>query len=223
MSIKENLEKIRKEIPDEVRLVAVSKTKPPEIIMEAYKEGQRVFGENKAQEMIAKQALLPADIKWHFIGHLQTNKVKQIVSFVDMIESVDRMKLLKEINKQAAKLDKKIKCLLQFHIAREETKFGLDLEEAAAILASDEYKNMKNIEIAGVMGMATFTEDEDTLLNEFRSLKSIFGQLKADYFAQAESFKEISMGMTGDYRLAIKEGSTNIRIGTAIFGPRNYH
>lgn len=223
MGIKENLDKIRKEIPDEVRLVAVSKTNPVEIILEAYQAGQRVFGENKAQEMIAKQAVLPADIKWHFIGHLQTNKVKQIVSFVDMIESVDRMKLLKEVNKQAAKLDKKIKCLLQFHIAREETKFGLDLEEAAEILDSDEYLRMQNIQIIGVMGMATFTEDKETLVNEFRSLKGIFRQLKNDYFAHEASFKEISMGMTGDYPLAIQEGSTNIRIGTAIFGPRNYH
>jgi pyridoxal phosphate enzyme (YggS family) len=223
MSIKENLDKIRKEIPQGIRLVAVSKTKPPEIIREAYQAGQRVFGENKAQEMIAKQAVLPDDVKWHFIGHLQTNKVKQIVAFVDMIESVDRMKLLKEINKEAAKLDRKIKCLLQFHIAQEETKFGLDLQEAFAILESNEYHNMQNVEIVGVMGMATFTDDEEILVREFRELSGIFRQLKAEFFSQAVSFQEISMGMTGDYPVAIREGSTNIRIGTAIFGPRNYH
>lgn len=223
MGIKENLGKIEKEIPQGVRLVAVSKTMSPEIIHEAYQVGHRIFGENKAQEMIGKHAVLPPDIKWHFIGHLQTNKVKQVVPFIEMIESVDSMKLLKEINKQAAKIPRRIKCLLQFHIASEETKFGLNIEEASAILSSEDYQKMEHIDIVGVMGMATFTDNKDLIRQEFRQLKQIFNQLKCNFFGQKESFAEISMGMTGDYPIAIEEGSTNIRIGTAIFGVRNYH
>lgn len=222
MSIIENLKNISREIPAGVRLVAVSKTQSAGIVQEAYDAGQRVFGENKAQELLAKQPLLPDDIQWHFIGHLQTNKVKQIVPFVEMIESVDRMKLLKEINKQALKLNRKVNCLLQFHIASEETKFGLDIPEARQLLSSEEYKRMNNIEICGVMGMATFTDNEQLIRKEFVNLRSYFGQLKSEFFKDQESFKEISMGMTNDYLLAIEEGSTNIRIGTAIFGDRNY-
>lgn len=222
MSIIENLKNISREIPAGVRLVAVSKTTPPGIIQEAYDAGQQIFGENKAQELLAKQPVLPDDIKWHFIGHLQTNKVKQIVPFVEMIESVDRMKLLKEINKQALKINRKVNCLLQFHIASEETKFGLDIAEARQLLSSEEYRKMNNIGICGVMGMATFTDDEQVIRKEFVNLRSYFEQIKSEFFNDQESFKEISMGMTNDYLLAIEEGSTNIRIGTAIFGARNY-
>ena len=220
MSVSQNLKEVRKEIPDHVRLVAVSKTKPAEDILEAYNAGQKVFGENKAQDLIAKQPDLPADIEWHFIGHLQTNKVKYMAPFVAMIESVDSLKLLKEINKQARKHDRVIKCLLQFHIASEETKFGLDLDEAQELLESEEYRAMENIAICGVMGMATFTYDEDVLKKEFSTLREIFHTLKVKHFAGNESFKEISMGMSGDYKLAIEEGSTNVRVGTAIFGAR---
>lgn len=222
MGVFENLEKVRKEIPAGVRLVAVSKTKPEEAIMEAYHAGQRVFGENKAQDMIRKHARLPEDIEWHFIGHLQTNKVKSMVGFVSMIESVDSLKLLSEINKQAGKAGKKVRCLLQFHIASEDTKFGLDLEEAAQLLSSDEYQSMEHVMICGVMGMGTFTTDESILKAEFSKLRGIFNSLKSDYFHDRDSFREISMGMSGDYPLAIKEGSTIVRIGTALFGARNY-
>jgi PLP dependent protein len=221
MSVKENLEKIRTLIPDNVTLVAVSKTKPIETLMEAYNAGQRVFGENKAQELIAKQPELPADVKWHFIGHLQTNKVKFLVPFVEMIESVDSLKLLKEIEKQAKKVERKVNCLLQFHIAEESTKFGLDLKEARDILESDQFKKMQYIQICGVMGMATFTDDEALVQREFAHLKKIFDTLKSDYFSDHPQFKEISMGMSGDFLLAIAGGSTMVRIGSSIFGERN--
>jgi PLP dependent protein len=221
MSVKENLEKIRTLIPDNVTLVAVSKTKPIETLMEAYNAGQRVFGENKAQELIAKQPELPADVKWHFIGHLQTNKVKFLVPFVEMIESVDSLKLLKEIEKQAKKVERKVNCLLQFHIAEESTKFGLDLKEARDILESDQFKKMQYIQICGVMGMATFTDDEALVQREFAHLKKIFDMLKSDYFSDHPQFKEISMGMSGDFLLAIAGGSTMVRIGSSIFGERN--
>ena len=190
--------------------------------MEAYAAGHRSFGENKPQEMITKQPELPEDIEWHFIGHLQSNKVKYLAPFVAMIESVDSLKLLKEINKQATKNGRIINCLLQFHIATEETKFGLDLGEAAGILESDEYRGMQNIRICGVMGMATFTDNEEVLRKEFSVLRSIFHELKERYFRHDESFREISMGMSGDYMIAIEEGSTIVRVGTSIFGERNY-
>lgn len=201
--------------------MAVSKTKPPDIVKQAYDAGHRIFGENKAQEIIVKHEELPADIEWHFIGHLQTNKVRYLAPFVTMIESVDSLKLLKEINKHALKNKRIINCLLQFHIASEETKFGLDPEEAHALLESPEYEAMENIRICGVMGMATFTDDEDTLRKEFRQLKLYFDQLKSSFFKEADWFREISMGMSGDYQIAIEEGSTNVRVGTAIFGSRN--
>jgi PLP dependent protein len=220
MTIKDNLTRTLKDIPAGVKLVAVSKTMPPEVILEAWEAGQRTFGENKAQELINKQPLLPADIQWHFIGHLQTNKVKYIAPFVEMIESVDSLKLLREINKEAAKCGRVINCLLQFHIATEETKYGLDISEAESILKSDEYKALKNIQIAGVMGMATFTDNHDTVRNEFGELVRIFNHLRRKYFRENPGFKEISMGMSGDYLLAIEEGSTIVRIGTAIFGTR---
>ncbi len=221
MCVIERLEKIRKELPENVRLVAVSKTKPVEEIIKAYDAGQRVFGENKAQELIAKQPGLPPDIEWHFIGHLQRNKVKYLAPFVAMIESVDSLKLLKEINKEAAKAERVVPCLLQFHIASEETKFGLDPAEAGALLESEAYAAMKNVRICGVMGMATFTSREEIVRREFRQLKKYFEDIKAKYFADSDEFVEISMGMSGDYTIAVEEGSTNVRVGTAIFGARN--
>ncbi len=222
MSIALQINKLRKSIPENVRLVAVSKTHGAEQIKEAYDAGQLAFGENKAQEMIAKQPLLPADIRWHFIGHLQTNKVKFLAPFVRMIESIDSLKLLREVNKQAAKNERVIDVLLQFHIAEEDTKFGLDLEEAKALLESEDFSNFRNIKVCGVMGMATFTENKQQVKREFKHLKSIFDKLKAYYFADIESFKEISMGMSGDYKEAIQEGASIVRIGSLIFGERTY-
>jgi PLP dependent protein len=221
MKIDENLLAIKREIPEHVKLVAVSKTKSTSEIMVAYNAGQRIFGENKAQEMSAKQPELPDDIQWHFIGHLQTNKVKYIAPFVAMIESVDRMKVLKEINKQAAAANRVIPCLLQFHIAEEDTKFGLDLTEAKTLLSSDQYKAMQNIKLHGVMGMATFTEDMTRVRREFKALSAIFQKLKDEFFADDADFCELSMGMSGDYQVAIEEGSTMVRVGSLIFGERN--
>lgn len=218
MSVSNNLKQLYREIPPDVKIVAVSKTMPVELILEAYGAGHRIFGENRSQEMITKQPFLPGDIQWHFIGHLQTNKVKYIVPFVDMIESVDSLKLLQEINKQAEKHGRKIKCLLQFHIATEETKFGLDLKEAESLLTSQEYTEMKNIIICGVMGMASFSDDQALVRQEFRGLKTLKNHLENKFFMDQEEFCEISMGMTGDYKIAIDEGSTIVRIGAGIFG-----
>jgi pyridoxal phosphate enzyme (YggS family) len=222
MSIKNNLNDINTTIPENVKLVAVSKTKPIEDIQEAYDAGQRVFGENKAQELQTKHPQLPQDIEWHFIGHLQTNKVKYIAPFVHLVHGVESIKLLKEINKQALKNNRTINCLLQFHIAEEESKFGLDYVEAKELLSSEGFKECNNINIVGVMGMATYTDDEDQVKTEFSNLKKIFLRLKEDFFPTSEEFKEISMGMSGDYKLAIEEGSTMVRVGSAIFGARNY-
>ncbi|PXY02904.1 YggS family pyridoxal phosphate-dependent enzyme [Marinifilum breve] len=222
MSIPQKIEEIKKSIPEDVTLVAVSKTKPNEAIMEAYDGGYRIFGENKPQELTRKFSELPKDIIWHMIGHLQTNKVKYIAPFVSLIHAVDSLKLLKEINKQALKNDRVIDCLLQFHIADEDTKFGLDLSDAAQIINSEEYQNMQNVRILGVMGMATYTDDENQIRSEFSNLKSIYSELKSNFFSGEESFKEISMGMSGDYKLAIQEGSTMIRVGSTIFGARDY-
>ncbi|MFO7880796.1 MAG: YggS family pyridoxal phosphate-dependent enzyme [Bacteroidota bacterium] len=219
--IKKNLKQIREEIPSDITLVAVSKTKPNEDIMLAYHEGQRIFGENKVQELMSKQPELPPDIDWHMIGHLQTNKVKYIAPWVGMIHSVDRMKLLRFINKEAKKQNRKIKCLLQFHIAEESTKFGLDFEQARKMLDSDEYKAMENVQLCGVMGMATFTEDMIQVRREFNNLKSIFDRLKKEYFSSDDKFCEISMGMSNDYPVAIEEGTTMLRLGSTIFGARN--
>jgi len=218
--IQQNLKKVLQNVPAHVKLVAVSKTKPVEMIQQAYDAGQRDFGENKAQEMVAKQPQLPADIRWHFIGHLQTNKVKYIAPFVTLIHAVDSLKLLKEINKQAMKNERIIDCLLEFHIAEEESKFGLTLRTAREILQSDEFPEMKNIRICGVMGMATFTEDQDQIRREFKSLKAYFEALKREFFQEKPEFKEISMGMSGDYLLAIEEGATLVRVGSKIFGLR---
>jgi pyridoxal phosphate enzyme (YggS family) len=220
--IKDNLIETLKTIPEHVQLVAVSKTKPNEDLMEAYHAGQRVFGENKVQELTTKYEELPKDIQWHMIGHLQRNKVKYIAPFVSMIHAVDSVRLLKEINKQAKKNNCIIDCLLQFHIAEESTKFGLDLAEAKELLSSDEFKAMENISICGVMGMATFTDNEEQVQREFSALKKIFNELKETFYKSKDSFKEISMGMSGDYEIAIEEGSTMVRIGSTIFGARNY-
>lgn len=222
MSIAENLHRITKTLPSGVKLAAVSKTHSVEEIMEAYQTGQRCFAENKAQELSAKQPLLPSDIEWHFIGHLQSNKVKYIAPFVSLIHSVDSLKLLQVIDKEASKNGRTISCLLQFHIAEEDTKFGLDIEEAEEILESKAYRELKNISIAGIMGMATFTDDYDQLRREFRHLKAIFDQLKGKYFAHDPAFREISMGMSDDYEIAVSEGSTLVRIGSSIFGARIY-
>ena len=219
--IKEKLAEIRKEIPEHVTLIAVSKTKPVSALEEAYIAGQRHFGENKVQEMFDKYEQLPKDIQWHLIGHLQTNKVKYIAPFVHLIHSVDSLKLLSEIDKQAKKNNRVIDCLLQFHIAQEETKFGLDLQEAHSLLTSAEFLEMKNVRIIGVMGMASFTNDEQQVKLEFSNLNAIFSQLKKDFFSLDENFRERSMGMSGDYLLAMQEGSTMVRIGSTIFGGRN--
>jgi pyridoxal phosphate enzyme (YggS family) len=220
MKVQENLKNILKKIPEEVRLVAVSKHKPVELILEAYHAGQRIFGENKAQELSAKFPLLPNDIEWHFIGHLQSNKVKYIAHFVSLIHSVDSLKLLKEINKQALNNNRTINCLLQFHIAEEEAKFGFSQAEADEMLSGNEFAELKNVRLCGVMGMATFTQNADHLRKEFILLRNIFEKLKLNYFAENKYFKEISMGMTGDFTIAIEEKSTLVRIGTAIFGDR---
>ncbi|MDA3943087.1 MAG: YggS family pyridoxal phosphate-dependent enzyme [Bacteroidetes bacterium] len=222
-TITECLKSVKNSIPESVKLIAVSKTKPNSDILEAYQEGHKYFGENKAQELERKAGELPGDIHWHFIGHLQTNKVKQIAPFVAMIEAVDSLKLLKEINKQAAKSERVIPCLLQFHIAEEDTKFGLDREEVQALLDSEPFKKMQNIRIAGVMGMATYTENSDQVRREFKFLKAVFDWLKQEYFSESPDFKEISMGMSGDYLIAVEEGATIIRVGSLIFGERNYN
>lgn len=223
MGIAENILKLKSELAEGVTLVAVSKTKPNEAILAAYEVGQRVFGENKVQELTAKYEELPKDIEWHFIGHLQTNKVKYIAPFVGLIHGVDSLKLLKTIDKEGAKANRIINCLLQFHIAEEETKFGLDLDEARAMLTSDEFAEMKNVQVCGVMGMATYTDDEGQIRREFRQLKNIFDQIKDEFFGENDSFSEISMGMSGDYQLAVEEGSTMVRVGSFIFGERYYH
>ena len=213
------IEKIREQLkPYNARLVAVSKTKPIEQLLEVYDTGQRIFGENYVQEIVEKQPVLPSDIEWHFIGHLQSNKVKYIAPFVHTIHAVDSLKLLQEIDKQAFKNNRKINVLLQFHIADEETKFGFD----APIFEKADFEAYKNVQICGVMGMATFTNDTIQVRSEFQKLKHIFDTLKSHYFAENPEFKEISMGMSDDYLIALAEGATLIRIGSLIFGKRNY-
>ena len=218
-----NIEKyreIKRTLPASVRLIAVSKFKPASDIQQLYDEGQRLFGENKAQEMKAKHEVLPKDIQWHFIGHLQTNKIKYIAPFVTMIHSIDSEPLLQEVDKQAVKNNRVIPCLLQFHIAKEDTKFGFSLGECETMLQGDVFKSLQHVKICGVMGMATFTENMDQVRREFQKLHNIFNTLKEKYFQNNPDFKEISMGMTDDYPIAIEEGSTMIRVGSAIFGPR---
>lgn len=206
--------------PFHAQLIAVSKTKPVEDILEVYNAGQRLFGENKVQEMVSKHKALPKDIQWHLIGHLQTNKVKQIAPFVSMIHSVDSLKLLQEINKQAEKNNRIIDCLLQIFIADEETKFGLSEEELLALLSSVQYSALKNIRICGLMGMATNTDDESKIGNEFSQLKNLFDEVKQKYFNAERSFNELSMGMSSDYTIALQHGATFIRVGSMIFGER---
>ena len=222
MSISSILSSIKTDLPDHVRLVAVSKFHPVEMIEEAYHAGQRIFGENHVQEMTQKHEVLPKDIEWHFIGHLQTNKVKYIAPFVSLIHSVDSFKLLKEINKQAERSQRVISCLLQIHIAQEETKFGFSFDECRTMLQEEGWKTLTHVQLCGVMGMATFTDDVQEVRNEFRSLKKFFDEIKENYFSHIDAFREISMGMTDDYPIAIEEGSTLIRIGTKIFGERVY-
>ncbi|NBL64267.1 YggS family pyridoxal phosphate-dependent enzyme [Flavobacterium sp. NST-5] len=217
MSIKNNLLEIKSSIPENVTLVAVSKTKPVSDLMEAYEAGQRIFGENYVQELVEKHEQLPQDIEWHFIGHLQSRKVKQIAPFVSLIHGVDSLKLLEEINKQALKNNRSIDCLLQIHIAEEDTKFGLDEVELNDLLDSETFKNLKNIKIKGLMGMATFTENQDQIKKEFLHLKSIFDKLQTPN----SKLTTLSMGMSGDYKLAIECGSTMVRIGSSIFGTRS--
>lgn len=204
----------------EVSLIAVSKTKPLAEIMELYEAGQRIFGENRVQELTEKYEQLPKDIQWHLIGHLQSNKVKYIASFVSMIHSIDSLKLLEAVNKQAAKNDRIIDCLLQFYIAKEDTKFGLDWTEALDLLAAPEFAALHHVRMVGVMGMASFTEDENQIRSEFQALKSIFDRLKSAHFSDKPYFKEISMGMSGDYEIAIEAGSTMIRVGSLLFDAR---
>ncbi|MES2513717.1 MAG: YggS family pyridoxal phosphate-dependent enzyme [Bacteroidota bacterium] len=214
MSISENIKRIKAAIPHHVTLIAVSKTKPNDMVLEAYAAGQRHFGENYVQELVDKEAVLPKDIQWHFIGHLQSNKVKYIAPFVHLIHGVDSYSLLKEINKQAQKNNRIIDCLLQLYIASEETKFGLDFDEAADIFKSLEFKELKNISVKGFMAMASNTEDEQQIREEFRSL--------TNFSQQFPNFHILSFGMSSDYRLAVEEGSTMIRVGSSIFGERNY-
>lgn len=218
MSIKNNLLEIKKQLPDNVTLVAVSKTKPVKDLMQAYDCGQRIFGENKIQEMAEKQLKMPKDIQWHMIGNIQRNKVKYMAAFVDLIHGVDSLKLLNEINRQAEKHNRIIDCLLQIKIAQEDTKYGMQYEDALALLDSENLKGLKNIAIVGLMGMASFTKDRIQIKNEFETLKNNFNSLKE----KNSNLKIISMGMSGDYALAIDTGSTMIRVGSSIFGARNY-
>jgi len=220
VQIAESIAWLKKTIPENVGIVAVSKTKPVSAIMQAYHAGQRIFGENRVQEVVFKQSQLASDIDWHFIGHLQTNKVRYIAPFISLIHSVDSMKLLAEVNREALKNNRIIECLLQFHIATEETKFGLDMAEATAILESESYRQLRNIRITGVMGMSSFSDDLLLVRSEFRTLHDYFVTLKTQYFSQCGSFGHISMGMSGDYHIAIEEGSTLVRLGTIIFGDR---
>lgn len=222
MDIQANLKEVLSQLPENVKLVAVSKFHPKEAIEEAYKGGQRIFGESREQELSAKHEALPQDIEWHFIGHLQTNKVKYIAPYIAMIHAVDSYKLLAEIDKQAAKCNRTIPCLLEIHIAQEESKYGFSFNSCRQMLDEGLWKQLKHICIAGVMGMATNTDDEQEIKKEFQSLTEFFQSLKQNYFAQADTFKEISMGMSHDYHIAVKCGSTLVRVGSKIFGERVY-
>ena len=222
MGVAENLQVIKEKVPSNVTLVAVSKTKPDETILEAYQAGHRDFGENKVQDLAAKQERLPADIRWHMIGHLQSNKVKYLAPFVHLLHGVDSLKLLGVINREAEKAGRVIDCLLQIRIALEETKFGLTEEELMLLVRSDAFREMKHIRIRGLMGMATYTENSKQIREEFSYLKRIFDRLNLAQFKNQDSFDQLSCGMSGDYQLAIEEGSNLVRIGSLIFGPRNY-
>ena len=223
MSIADNLKQVLAELPSGVRLVAVSKFHPNEAIEEAYHAGQRIFGESKVQEMTAKYESIPKDIEWHFIGHLQTNKIKYMIPYVSMIHGIDTYKLLAEVNKQAGKAGRIVNCLLQIHVAQEETKFGFSPEECREMLEGGEWKQLTHVRICGMMGMASNTEDTEQIKSEFRLLNSLFQEFKATWFADSEAFTELSMGMSHDYHEAIASGSTLIRVGSKIFGERNYN
>ena len=218
--IASNIKTLKQQIPPSVKLVAVSKTKPVSDILEAYNSGQISFGENRVQELLQKKDLLPSDIEWHLIGHLQSNKVKLIVPFISLIHSVDSFKLLRIINLEASRINRIVDCLLQIHIAEEETKFGFSMEEIYEMTGSEDLQKLNSIRICGVMGMATFTEDAARIHKEFRYLAGCFDNLKREYFTEGTWFKEISMGMSGDFMIAIEEGSTIVRIGSLIFGER---
>lgn len=217
LSISENIQDLKSNLPEGITLVAVSKTKPISDLMQAYEAGHRVFGENKIQEMVDKQEQMPEDVEWHMIGHVQRNKVKYMASFVSMIHAVDSLKLLKEIDKHAAKHQRTIECLLQVKIAEEDSKFGMEEADLRSLLGSEEIKELEHVKIVGLMGMATFTEDEAQLRSEFKGLKNLY-----DALSESQQFTTLSMGMSGDYKIALDEGSTMIRVGSAIFGERNY-
>lgn len=219
--ISSNLNLLKSRIPESVKIVAVSKTKPPEDILQAYQTGQRLFGENRVQEILSKKDMLPSDIEWHMIGHLQTNKVKSVVPFISMIQSVDTMKLLKVINAEAVKIGRTIDCLLEIFIATEETKSGFSVEELIESLGSEDLSGFPGVKVCGVMGMASFTEDTGQVRREFKYLYDTFKMLKDKFFRDDTNFREISMGMSGDYHIAVEEGSTIIRVGGLIFGERN--
>lgn len=220
--IAESIRQIRSELPAGVRLVAVSKFHPNEAIEEAYRAGQRIFGESKVQEMTAKHDSLPQDIEWHFIGHLQTNKVKYIVPYVALIHGIDSFKLLAEVDKQAAKVGRRVDCLLQLHIAREETKFGFSFDECRQMLAEGQWRQLQHVRLCGLMGMATNTDNTTQIKEEFESLSQFFCEVKATWFADDDAFRELSMGMSHDYHEAIAAGSTLVRVGSKIFGKRIY-
>ncbi|HBA99818.1 MAG: YggS family pyridoxal phosphate enzyme [Bacteroidetes bacterium GWD2_45_23] len=220
MTIQAHIAALQESIPKDVTVVAVSKFHPSAMIREAYDSGQRIFGESRVQELVTKQQELPGDIQWHFIGSLQRNKVKQIAPFISLIHSLDSEKIMQEIDKQGAAHQRVIPCLLQLHIAEEETKSGFSPDECRSFLAKGTWRECSHVQIAGVMGMATFTENKTQLSAEFRLLKSLFEEFKAAYFTEEPAFKEISMGMSGDYPVAIDEGSTMVRLGTVIFGER---
>lgn len=219
--IQSNINELKKKIPLDVKLVAVTKLRSVDEIFQAYHSGHKIFGENRVQELLSKKDLLPDDIEWHIIGHLQSNKVKYIVPFISLIHSVDTYKLLKVINSEAVKVGKTVDCLLQFHIAQEETKFGFNIQEVTEMIMSDDFTMLKNIKIRGLMGMATFTLNDEQIRNEFKSLVNYYRILKNEYFKNDPDFREISMGMSSDFEIAIEEGSTMLRLGSIIFGKRN--
>jgi PLP dependent protein len=220
IDIASNIKLLKQQIPPSVKLVAVSKTKPVSDILEAYNSGQRSFGENRVQELMQKKDLLPSDIEWHLIGHLQSNKVKLVVPFISMIHSVDSFRLIKNIDLEASRVNRVVNCLLQIHIAEEETKFGFNMTEIREMIRSEDFRRLNSLRICGVMGMATFTQDKERIRKEFRYLAGCFDGLRKGYFAEEPCFKEISMGMSDDFKIAIGEGSTIVRIGSLIFGER---
>lgn len=220
--IKDKIAAIVRTLPATTRLVAVSKYHPDEAILEAYDAGQRVFGESKVQELVGKHDRLPSDVEWHFIGHLQTNKVKYIVPFIALIHSIDSFKLLAEVDKQASKINRRVDCLLQLHVAQEESKFGFTSQECREMLAEGEWKQLRNVRICGVMGMATNTDDDEQIMHEFCLLSEFFKECQSTWFKNEDSFRELSMGMSDDYPLAVQAGSTLIRVGSSIFGERDY-